>query len=97
MLKIRKGAKIIAVALTFGVVASMAFQGTNYLFNQFDSGTEESQTAELNVAQTSASSSDTAESSSSGSASDVSAIAEAAMPSLVAITNDLFIKKPLNA
>ena len=87
MLKIRKGAKIIAVALTFGVVASMAFQGTNYLFNQFDSGTEESQTAELNVAQTSASSSDTAESSSSGSASDVSAIAEAAMPSLVAITN----------
>ena len=57
MLKIRKGAKIIAVALTFGVVASMAFQGTNYLFNQFDSGTEESQTAELNVAQTSASSS----------------------------------------
>lgn len=87
MLKIRKGAKIIAVALTFGVVASMAFQGTNYLFNQFDSGTEESQTAELNVAQTSASSSDTAESSSSGSTSDVSAIAEAAMPSLVAITN----------
>ena len=87
MLKIRRGAKIIAVALTFGVVASMAFQGTNYLFNQFDSGTEESQTAELNVAQTSASSSDTAESSSSGSTSDVSAIAEAAMPSLVAITN----------
>ena len=87
MLKIRKGAKIIAVALTFGVVASMAFQGTNYLFNQFDSGTDESQTAELNVAQTSASSSDTAESSSSGSTSDVSAIAEAAMPSLVAITN----------
>ena len=87
MLKIRKGAKIIAVALTFGVVASMAFQGTNYLFNQFDSGTDESQTAEVNVAQTSASSSDTAESSSSGSTSDVSAIAEAAMPSLVAITN----------
>lgn len=85
MLKIRRGAKVVAVALAFGVVASVAFQGTNYIFNQFDNGTEESQTAELNVAQASGTASTSSSDSSTGS--DVSSIAEAAMPSLVAITN----------
>ena len=85
MLKIRRGAKVAAVALAFGVVASVAFQGTNYIFNQFGSGTEESQTAELNVAQASGTASTSGTDSNTGS--DVSSIAEAAMPSLVAITN----------
>lgn len=90
MLKIKKGAKVVAVALTFGVIASIAFQGTNFLFNQLDGGTEETQTtAQLNIADSVSSTSDSSSdaSSSSSSSSNVSSIAEAAMPSLVAITN----------
>ena len=85
MLSIRKGAKVAAVALAFGVVASAAFQGTNYIFHQFDKGNEESQAAELNIAKASGTSS--ASGSETETESDVSSIAEAAMPSLVAITN----------
>ena len=85
MLSIRKGAKVAAVALAFGVVASAAFQGTNYIFHQFDKGNEESQAAELNIAKASGTSS--ASGSETETESDVSPIAEAAMPSLVAITN----------
>ena len=90
MLKIKKGAKVVAVALTFGVIASIAFQGTNFLFNQLDGGTEETQTtAQLNIADSVSSTSDSSSdaSSSSSRSSNVSSIAEAAMPSLVAITN----------
>ncbi len=85
MLSIRKGAKVAAVALAFGVVASAAFQGTNYIFHQFDKENEESQAAELNIAKASGTSS--ASGSETETESDVSSIAEAAMPSLVAITN----------
>ena len=87
MWKIKKGAKFVAVALTFGVMASAAFQGTNYLFNQLGTGSEENQTAELNMENAVSTSSDASSSSSSSETSSVSAIADAAMPSLVAITN----------
>ena len=89
MLKVKKGAKFVAVALTFGVFASVAFQGTNFLFNQIGGGEEAQTTAQLNIADsvssTSSSSSDS--SASSGTSADVSSIAEETMPSLVAITN----------
>ena len=48
-LKFKKAAKLTAMALTFGVVASAAFQGTNFLFNQMDGDSQEEQEAKLNV------------------------------------------------
>ena len=47
--KFRKGVKFTAMALTFGVVASAAFQGTNFLFNQIDGGAQEEQEARLSM------------------------------------------------
>ena len=90
MLRVKKGAKFVALALTFGVMASAAFQGTNFLFNQVSGDGQEKQEAKLNMASAVSSTSDTADSSEQGDTSGtatVSAIAEAAMPSLVAITN----------
>ena len=87
--KFRKGVKFTAMALTFGVVASAAFQGTNFLFNQIDGGAQEEQGAKLNMADAVNTSSDASASTEEGAAgsSSVAAIADAAMPSLVAITN----------
>ena len=87
--KFRKGVKFTAMALTFGVVASAAFQGTNFLFNQIDGGAQEEQEARLNMADAVNTSSDASASTEEGAAgsSSVAAIADAAMPSLVAITN----------
>ncbi len=87
--KFRKGVKFTAMALTFGVVASAAFQGTNFLFNQIDGGAQEEQEARLSMADavnTSSDASASAEGDTDGNSS-VAAIADAAMPSLVAITN----------
>lgn len=87
--KFRKGVKFTAMALAFGVVASAAFQGTNFLFNQIDGGAQEEQEAKLNMADAVNTSSDASASTEEGAAgnSSVAAIADAAMPSLVAITN----------
>ena len=87
--KFRKGVKFTAMALTFGVVASAAFQGTNFLFNQIDGGAREEQEGRLNMADAVNTSSDASASTEEGAAgsSSVAAIADAAMPSLVAITN----------
>ena len=87
--KFRKGVKFTAMALTFGVVASAAFQGTNFLFNQIDGGAQEEQEARLSMADAVNTSSDASASTEEGAAgsSSVAAIADAAMPSLVAITN----------
>ena len=87
--KFRKGVKFTAMALAFGVVASAAFQGTNFLFNQIDGGGQEEQEAKLNMADAVNTSSDASASTEEGAAgnSSVAAIADAAMPSLVAITN----------
>lgn len=83
----KKGVKFIALALTFGVLSSAAFQGTNYLF-QKGSGSEDAsgQKAELNRADAVGTSSGSSEDR-QGASSDVSSIAEEAMPSLVSITN----------
>lgn len=87
MRNIKKGSKFVATALAFGVLASTAFQGSNYLYNKANAGTvTATDKAELNIANAVSSSADTASADTDSSAS-VSSIAEAAMPSLVAITN----------
>ena len=81
-------AKTVCVALVFGVVASAAFQGTNYLGRQIfgeevAAGSEEAAVPEVGTVEP-ASGEATKVSSSS---SDVTAIVEKCMPSVVAITN----------
>lgn len=81
----KKGAKFVALALTFGVLASVAFQGSNYVYNQSLSGdgkAETSSQAEKTTADA-VSTANTGE----GAQEGVTAIAEANMPSIVAITN----------
>ena len=88
MRNIKKGSKFAAMALAFGVLASTAFQGSNYLYNKANGGTvTASDKAELNIASAVSSSSTDAAGTDTDSSASVSAIAEAAMPSLVAITN----------
>ncbi len=85
---IKKGSKFAAMALAFGVLASTAFQGSNYLYNKANGGTvTATDKAELNIASAVSSSSTDAAGTDTDSSASVSAIAEAAMPSLVAITN----------
>ena len=88
MRNIKKGSKFVATALAFGVLASTAFQGSNYLYNKANGGTvTATDKAELNIASAVSSSSANAAGTDTDSIASVSAIAEAAMPSLVAITN----------
>lgn len=88
MRNIKKGSKFVATALAFGVLASTAFQGSNYLYNKANGGTvTATDKAELNIASAVSSSSTDAAGIDTDSSASVSAIAEAAMPSLVAITN----------
>ena len=88
MRNIKKGSKFVATALAFGVLASTAFQGSNYLYNKTNGGTvTATDKAELNIASAVSSSSTDAAGTDTDSIASVSAIAEAAMPSLVAITN----------
>ncbi len=88
MRNIKKGSKFVATALAFGVLASTAFQGSNYLYNKTNGGTvTATDKAELNIASAVSSSSADAAGTDTDSIASVSAIAEAAMPSLVAITN----------
>ncbi len=88
MRNIKKGSKFVATALAFGVLASTAFQGSNYLYNKANGGTvTATDKAELSIASAVSSSSANAAGTDTDSSASVSAIAEAAMPSLVAITN----------
>lgn len=83
----KKGAKFVALALTFGVLSSAAFQGTNYLFQKGDRAEDTSgEKAALNKGDAVGVASDGSEDG-QGKVSDVSSIAEGAMPSLVSITN----------
>ena len=85
---IKKRSKFAAMALAFGVLASTAFQGSNYLYNKANGGTvTATDKAELNIASAVSSSSTDAAGTDTDSSASVSTIAEAAMPSLVAITN----------
>lgn len=88
MRNIKKRSKFVATALAFGVLASTAFQGSNYLYNKANGGTvTATDKTELNIASAVSSSSANAAGTDTDSSASVSAIAEAAMPSLVAITN----------
>lgn len=81
----KKGAKFVALALTFGVLASVAFQGSNYVYNQSLSEDGKAETSSQ-TAETTADAVSTANTG-EGAQEGVTAIAEASMPSIVAITN----------
>lgn len=86
---LKKGAKTVALALTFGVVASGAFQGSNYVINQWIGQEEQAEAAgDVKLQQetgTSAGGMTTANK--DNGTMDISSIAEQAMPSVVSITN----------
>lgn len=86
---LKKGAKTVALALTFGVVASGAFQGSNYVINQWIGQEERAEAAgDVKLQQetgTSAGGMTTANR--ENGTLDISSIAEQAMPSVVSITN----------
>ncbi|MCI9305903.1 MAG: trypsin-like serine protease [Lachnospiraceae bacterium] len=89
VIMLKKGAKTIALALTFGVVASGAFQGSNYMINQW---MEEEEQAEavggVKLQQAAGMSEGGITTANKGNGSlDISSIAEQAMPSVVSITN----------
>ncbi len=84
MKNIKKATKFTAAALAFGVLASTAFQGSNYLYNRTHTETS-AETAKLNIAD--AVKSTSASTDTDASSGSVASIASAAMPSLVAITN----------
>ncbi len=82
---LKKGAKFTALAVTFGILASVAFQGSNYMFNR-SLGTEgggKTEQAKVSLAKAVSS----REEAGTGQGLDVSGIAANAMPSLVSITN----------
>ena len=87
---LKKGTKTIAMALVFGVVASVTFQGSNYMIEQWKG--EETQTEVVSGVQLKQSS-DTARggevntANTAGGTKDISSIANEAMPSVVSITN----------
>lgn len=86
---LKKGAKTVALALTFGVVASGAFQGSNYVINQWTGQEEQAEAAgDVKLQQeTGASAGGITTASKENGTMDISSIAEQAMPSVVSITN----------
>lgn len=81
----KKGAKFVALALAFGVLASTAFQGSNYIYNQSvktEEKTEASAQTETGLADAVST-----QSSAEEGQMDIAAIAEQSMPAIVAITN----------
>lgn len=86
---LKKGAKTVALALTFGVVASGAFQGSNYVINQWIEQEGEAE-AVGNVKlqqETGTSAGGMTTANKENGTLDISSIAEQAMPSVVSITN----------
>ncbi len=82
---LKKGAKLAAAAMAFGVLASVAFQGSNYMLDRSvgrESGGK-TETAKVNLADPVSS----RDESGVGQGLDVSDIAANVMPSLVSITN----------
>lgn len=86
---LKKGAKTVALALTFGVVASGAFQGSNYVINQWIGQEEQAEAAgDVKLQQeTGASAGGMTTANKENGTMDISSIAEQAMPSVVSITN----------
>ena len=82
---LKKGAKLVAAAMAFGVLASVAFQGSNYMLDRSvgkESGGK-TETAKVNLADPVSS----RDESGVGQGLDVSDTAANVMPSLVSITN----------
>ena len=86
---LKKGAKTIALALAFGVTASAAFQGSNYMINQWTNAEEQAEvTGGVQLSQASGKTDGGIKTANSNNGSlDISAIAKEAMPSVVSITN----------
>ncbi len=86
---LKKGVQTVALALAFGVTASAAFQGSNYMINQWIGEEEQAETVEgvkLNQMAGAADGEITTASTENG-ALNIAAIAEQTMPSVVSITN----------
>ena len=86
---LKKGAKTIALALAFGVTASAAFQGSNYMINQWVGEEEQAEvTGGVKLKQEAGVSGKGMTIADTGSGTkDISSIAQQAMPSVVSITN----------
>lgn len=86
---LKKGAKTVALALTFGVVASGAFQGSNYVINQWigEEGQVETVGGVKLQQETNASGGGVTTANTKNGTKDISSIAQQAMPSVVSITN----------
>lgn len=82
---LKKGAKLVAAAMAFGVLASVAFQGSNYMLDRSvgKASGGKTETAKVNLADPVSS----RDESGVGQGLDVSDIAANVMPSLVSITN----------
>lgn len=82
---LKKGAKLVAAAMAFGVLASVAFQGSNYMLDRSvgKASGGKTETAKVNLANPVSS----RDESGVGQGLDVSDIAANVMPSLVSITN----------
>lgn len=78
--KMPKFIKVISLALVFGIVASVAFQATNFVADRFLGTTESREVKSVDNTKISQSTGETAK-------SDIASIAEEVMPSVVSITN----------
>ncbi len=86
---LKKGVKTVALALAFGVTAGAAFQGSNYMLNQWIGEEEQAETVEgvkLNQ-MAGAADGEITTANTGNSALNIAAIAEQTMPSVVSITN----------
>lgn len=89
----KKGAKFVALAVVFGVLASVAFQGSNYVLAGASAGTGTKNRQESVAggaaleAEDALKSTGKSESQAETGTQDVSGIAKEAMPSVVSITN----------
>ncbi len=86
---LKKGAKTAALAIAFGVMASAAFQGSNYVIENL-SGQEEAPAEAaggIKLSQTGNTGGNGPKTADTGGSLGISSIVEQAMPSLVSITN----------
>ncbi|MCI9680522.1 MAG: PDZ domain-containing protein [Lachnospiraceae bacterium] len=86
---LKKGVKTVALALSFGVAASVSFQGSNYVINQWMGEEQQTEvTGGVRLSQMSGFMDGEVKTANTGGGFlDISSIAEQAMPSVVSITN----------
>lgn len=86
---LKKGIKTVALALSFGVAASVSFQGSNYVINQWMGEEQQTEvTGGVRLSQMSGFTDGEVKTANTGGGFlDISSIAEQAMPSVVSITN----------